>query len=29
LNMRKKAEKKLFFETISVIEIQSKFTKKR
>jgi release factor glutamine methyltransferase len=29
LNMRKKAEKKLFFETISVIEIKSKFTKKR
>jgi release factor glutamine methyltransferase len=29
LNMRKKAEKKLFFETISAIEIKSKFTKKR
>lgn len=29
LNMRKKAEKKMFFETISVIEIKSKFTKKR
>lgn len=29
LNIRKKAEKKLFLETISVIEIKSKFTKKR
>ena len=29
LNMRKKAEKKMFFETISVIELKSKFTKKR
>jgi release factor glutamine methyltransferase len=29
LNMRKKAEKRIFFETISVIEIKSKFTKKR
>jgi release factor glutamine methyltransferase len=29
LNMRKKAEKKLFFETISAIEIKSKFTRKR
>ena len=29
LNMRKKAEKKLFYETISAFEIKSKFTEKR
>jgi hypothetical protein len=27
--MRKKAEKKLFYETISAFEIKSKFTEKR
>jgi release factor glutamine methyltransferase len=29
LSMRKKAEKRMFFETISVIEIKSRFTKNR